>query len=309
MTMPDMISTIPGDMGSGGGPTLPTADQTPQPGPDTGGGTPQGDPKSLPSADDKGDPGKGGAPALAGDTPPAGPKAEPSPAPAPVTPAGPSPEVQALNGKVEQLTNLLGTLLNQTAQPAAPASPARDFAGEKAALDDALKAEKIDTPTYMAKVGQLAMDQAEAKALAASSQGNATTVQQVQAELKQAQDKASWQALCAENEGLDKFAASPEFAKIKAANPLHDPLSAYYVNQLALAKAATDTAVKEAVAAKEKEMVAAIKAKGNAAVLGNPGGQAPQGGQDFDAMLKNPEKYGGLAAVQAAKLKHLRAGA
>lgn len=303
--MSELIPTIPGDMGGGGGPTSAAPDASPTPGPDAG--TPSGGPETppLPSGDgDKGDPGKGGAPAQAGDTPPVTPAAPAVPAPAP----GPSPEVQALQGQVEQLTNLLGTLMHQQ-QPAAPVAQARDFAGEKAALDEALRGEKIDAATYNIKVGQLALDAAEAKALAASSAGTATTVEQVQAELKKAQDATNWKALCAENEGLADFARSPEFARIKASNPLHDPLSAYLTHQLAEAKAATEKAVKDAVAAKEAEMVAQIKAKGNAAVLGAPGGQPPAGGVNWDERLKNADKYGGRNAVIAEKLAAQRRAA
>ena len=303
--MSELIPTIPGDMGGGGGPTPAAPDVPPTPGPDAG--TPAGATETppLPSGDgDKGDPGKGGAPAPAGDTPPVTPAAPDAPTPAP----GPSPEVQALQGQVEQLTNLLGTLMHQQ-QPAAPAAPVRDFAGEKAALDDALRGEKIDATTYNVKVGQLAMDAAEAKALAASSAGAATTVEQVQAELKKAQDAGNWKALCAENEGLADFARSPEFARIKAANPLHDSLSAYLTHQIGVLKAGQEKAVKEAVAAKEAEMVAQIKAKGNAAVLGNPGGQPPAGGVNWDERLKNADKYGGRNAVIAEKLAAQRRAA
>jgi len=305
-----MFSTVPGDMGGGGGPALPAADVTPQSEPEVAQPSKSGEAAALLPTNDKSDPGKGGAPAQATDQSAATSTEPPAPAASvpPPTPAGPSPEVQALKGQVQQLTNLLGTLMNQQTTPAAPAAPVRDFAQEKAVLDDALKAEKIDIATYSTKVGQLAMEQATAEAKAASSAGNATTIQQVQAELKKASDAAAWKAMCEANPGLADFAQTPEFAAIKAQNPLHDPLSAYLSNQLVEAKAATEKAVKEAVAAKEKEMVENIKAKGNAAVLGNPGGQKPAG-VDFAAMLKEPDKYGGLAAVQAAKLKALRADA
>ncbi|MFU2208160.1 hypothetical protein [Solidesulfovibrio sp. C21] len=301
--MPDLISTVPGDIGSGG-PTLPTADPAPQPGPDTGAPAPGPGPDTPPPGDKGGsDPGKSGAPALDTDTPSA---PKPDATPAPAAPAE-SPEVQGLRGKIDALTQLVGQLM--PTKPDTPAAPPRDFAGEKAALDADFKAEKIDATTYSTKVGELAMAQAEAKASALINQGNQNTVEQVQAELKKAQDATSWKALCDANPGLSGFERSPEFAALKAQNPLHDPLSAYLTHQLAEAKAATEKAVTDAVAAKEKEMVEAIRAKGHAAVLGNPGGQAPQGGPDFAAMLKEPEKYGGMAAVQAAKLKHMRASA
>lgn len=303
--MPDLISTIPGDIGSGG-PTMPAADPAPQPEPSPGAPTPGPGPgPDTPPPGDKGgsDPGKSGAPAATSDTPP-----DPKPSTTP-TPAGPtdSPEVQALRAQLDTLTQLVGQLM--PGKTAAPAAPVRDFAGEKAVLDEALRSEQIDAATYHTKIGQLTMDAAEAKALAATSAGTATTVEQMQAILKKGEDATNWKALCAENDGLADFARSPEFAKIKAANPLHDPLSAYLTHQLGVQKAGQEKAIADAVAAKEKEMVAAIMAKGHSAVLGNPGGQAPQGGQDFDAMLKEPEKYGGVAAVQAAKLKHTRASA
>lgn len=299
--MSELIPTMPGDMGGGGGPTQAAPDVTPTPGPEAG--TPAGAPDTppLPSGGDQGDPGKGGAPAQASDTPPLAPSA-------PAVPSGPSPEVQAMQGQIEQLTNLLGSLMHQQ-QPAAPAAPVRDFAGEKAALDEAFKTEKLDAPAYMSKVGQLAMDQAKAEALAASSAGTATTVEQVQAELKKAQDAGNWKALCAENDGLADFAKSPEFARIKAANPLHDPLSAFLTNRIATLEAKHGQDLKDAVAAKEKEMVEAIKAKGHAAVLGNPGGQPPAGGVNWDERLKNADKYGGRNAVIAEKLAAQRRAA
>ncbi|UJX41698.1 hypothetical protein K9F62_03070 [Desulfovibrio sp. JY] len=299
--MPDLISTVPGDIGSGG-PTLPTADPAPQPVPDTGAPAPGPGPDTPPPSDKGGsDPGKSGAPALDTDTPPA---TKPDATPAPAVPAE-SPEVQGLRGKIDALTQLVGQLM--PTKPDTPAAPPRDFAGEKAALDEALKAEKIDQATYAGKVFELATEMAKAEAQTLVSEGNQNTVQAVQAELKKAQDATSWKALCDANPGLSGFERSPEFARIKSINPLHDPLSAYLTHRLAEAKAKTEKAVADAVKAKEAEMVAAIKAKGNAAVLGNPGGQAPQGGPDFDAMLKDPGKYGGVAAVQAMKLKHMRA--
>ena len=302
--MPDLISTVPGDIGSGG-PAMPAAAPDPQPGPESGTPTPGPGPATPPpSAPDNGDPGKSGAPALASDTPP---DPKPAAAPTPAAPPAPveSPEVLGLRAQVEQLTQLVGQLMPSKAET--PAAPARDFAAEKVALDADFKAEKLDTTTYMAKVTALATEQAKADALAVVSQGNHNTVQAVQAELKKAQDNASWKALCEAHPGLQGFERTPEFAALKAANPLHDPLSAFLTHQLTETKAATEKAVADAVKAKEKEMVEAIRAKGHAAVLGNPGGQAPKAGVDFDAMLKEPDKYGGLAAVQAAKLKHQRA--
>lgn len=301
--MPDMISTMPGDIGSGG-PAMPSAAPAPQPGPDSGTPTPGAGPDTPPPGDKGGsDPGKSGAPAAVSDMPP---DPKPGTTPTPATPTD-SPEVQGLRAQVETLTQLVGQLM--PGKPEAPAAPARDFAGEKAALDEAFRAEKIDQATYAGKVFELATEMAKAEAQTLVSQGNQNTVQQVQAELKKAQDAASWKVLCEANPGLQGFERSPEFAALKAANPLHDPLSAYLTHQLTKAKADTEKAVADAVKAKEAEMVAAIKAKGHAAVLGNPGGQAPSGGPDFDAMLEEPEKYGGVAAVQAMKLKHMRASA
>lgn len=301
--MPDLISTVPGDIGSGG-PAMPAAAPDPQPGPESGTPTPGPGPATPPpSAPDNGDPGKSGAPALASDTPP---DPKPSTIPTPSTPA-PSPEVLALRAQVDTLTQLVGQLKPSTST--APAAPARDFAGEKAALDEAFRAEKIDQAAYAGKVFELATEMARAEAQTLVNQGNQNTVQAVQAELKRAEDAAHWKALCTELPGLADFAQSPDFAALKAQNPLHDPLSAFLTHQLTEAKAATEKAVTEAKAAKEKEMVEAIRAKGHAAVLGNPGGQAPKGGIDFDAMLKEPEKYGGVTAVQTMKLKHMRTSA
>lgn len=301
--MSELIPTMPGDMGGGGGPAPAAPDSTPTPGPDAGTAPSAPETPPLPSGGDKGDPGQGGAPAQASDLPAQAPTA-PAPAPAP----GPIAEVQALQGQVEQLTNLLGTLMHQQ-QPTAPAAPVRDFAGEKAALDEALAAGKIEGPAYMSKIGQLAMDQAKAEALAASHAGTATTVEQVQAELQRAQNAANWKALCAENDGLADFAKSPEFARIKAANPLHDPLSAFLTHRIADLEAKHAKELKDAVAAKEAEMVKQIKAKGSAAVLGNPGGQGPSGGVDWDDRLKNADKYGGRNAVIAEKLAAQRRAA
>ena len=88
-----------------------------------------------------------------------------------------------------------------------------------------------------------------------------------------------------------------------------DPISVDKDNFDDVLKAGQEKAVKEAVAAKEAEMVAQIKAKGNAAVLGNPGGQPPAGGVNWDERLKNADKYGGRNAVIAEKLAAQRRAA
>jgi hypothetical protein len=155
------------------------------------------------------------------------------------------------------------------------------------------------------------MAQAEAIAKATSSQGSQDVLAQAQAMMEKAENAKAADALYAKYPELRGFEGTSDFARIKAENPrMHDAFSAFLVHQLEKSEAAKEQAIKDAVAAKETEMVANFKAKGHAAVLGNPGGGTPPDPNEaYQQSLKEASKHGGVNRVLADKLRSMRASA
>ncbi len=113
---------------------------------------------------------------------------------------------------------------------------------------------------------------------------------------------------------LRDFAAGhPEFSELRengglaAAlrdNPLLDEVGAYFAAMLEREREAVGEKIEQARAETEQRVVEQLRAKRAAATLGAAPGGAKNGG--VDAELAQPEKFGGLKAVIAARLKARR---
>ena len=107
------------------------------------------------------------------------------------------------------------------------------------------------------------------------------------------------------NPDFDKMWKSGEIPKFMQANPGHNAISAHQMLTMdARIKEAAEKAAKET----EAKVLADVKAKRSAQVLG--GGPAVTGGgaKDVDAALQDTKQHGGKAAVLARKIIELRKG-
>lgn len=107
---------------------------------------------------------------------------------------------------------------------------------------------------------------------------------------------------------LQKKWEAGEVQKLMKEHPGHNPMSAYLVSAWDEREATFKTQIEEAVAkAKadtEKEVLAKIKAKQSASVLGGGPAIAPRG--DVDPALADTKRHGGMTAVLANKLAQMR---
>jgi hypothetical protein len=110
-----------------------------------------------------------------------------------------------------------------------------------------------------------------------------------------------------ENPAFRELAANGKLEEYKRKNPLLDDFGAYFAHRLEEERAGLAGKIEQAVAAAEERMLAQFKAKRLAATMDSGPGPAKDGG--IEPELARPEKFGGLNAVIAARLKARREAA
>lgn len=300
--MPDLIETMPNQ---GGGPATPEGPGATTPLESGSQGTPAEGDKTQPSqGPDKVTPTSGELPGDKTTVAPDTTAAKPS------TPAR-DPALGLMESKLSMMEGLLGKLMDMRQAPAsAPAStPSRDFGAELEALGQQFQAEKISQPDYMAKAFAIMHEQAKAEAAIEGAAGAKGTLEEVKSLLGQSEAKQRLDAFYQKYPDAVDFEKTPEFTSLKRENGMHDPFSAFFAHKWQQAEAAKDQAVRDAVAAKEAEMVKNFKAKGAASVVGAQGGGAPKDAAEaYKGKLKNAGKFGGTTRVLAEKLRAMRSG-
>lgn len=109
-----------------------------------------------------------------------------------------------------------------------------------------------------------------------------------------------------DNPDFDGMWKSGEITKYINAHPGHTPISAH---QILTGEAKINKAVEEAVKAKEKQIMADLKVKRNAAVLGEGPSAPANSSREAPAELKDTKKHGGLNTVLAQRLARMRQAA
>lgn len=216
----------------------------------------------------------------------------------------------AAQEQTRQMAYLQGQLeaLKKTQEQSQAQRPeARDYDGEIKVLVDKYEA------------GEISMAQAEAAKSAIyqarSEEYSAGVIRQYQEEERQKQQASQQsqqvdtlvQAFHKEHPDFAKAKESGALEKIKATNPLHDDMSAYFVAKLEEEREANKKAIDDAVAAARKETEEKFKAKRHAATLGSGPASAPVAGE-VPPELAAPEKFGGVNSALALRLQQMRAG-
>lgn len=212
------------------------------------------------------------------------------------------PRFKQLLSSEKTLKQQIAAMEQKLAKLEAPPAPPRNFDAELDALDAKLAEGDIDLATHQKQTRQIQRELANYE----REQAQRQTAEQYQArELQDAflKDHGFVKEL------LDT--RSDEIDALIQQYPLHDSLSAALalrVKELETAQDATvQKAVAEAVAAKEKEMLANFKAKQTARSLSEDARSVTA--PDLNAPLKDTAKMGGVKQALAGRLKALRSGA
>lgn len=187
-------------------------------------------------------------------------------------------------------------------------STERNFDAERADLKRTLEKGELEVEEYDAKMSQVYRDQAEANIQAKLSEFDKAMSEKEQArQSKEFQDnylKTNPEVAAILKDRIDDIEGAIND------NPMHDPLSAaqdIYIRDLKAGyEKDKETAVKDAVAKKEQEMLANFKAKRDARAIG---GGPPVGDVDDAAELKDTEKQGGPIQAIARRLDRARGAA
>lgn len=200
------------------------------------------------------------------------------------------PRFQQLLGKVKELEAKLAS-----APPEVKTS--RDFEGELKSLDEKLESGDLSLAEYQKQARTIAKEQSQAESDARAAEAQ-TKAQQQQLQTQFLTEHPYVAKLVSEQ--------ADAIADLKAANPLHDDISAAMVLHIKELEAGRDQAIKEAVeqAVKDTETRVRkdIEAKRTAKSLGAGPATPPQ---PADA-LSDTAKAGGRVSAIAQKLRTLR---